>query len=1324
MSAELPTSGDSNQPESGPGEAQPHAPGSALPSGAQVRYFGNYELLEELAHGGMGVVYKARQLGAERVVALKMILPGQLARADALNRFRIEGEAAAHLDHPNIVPIYEVGEAAGVPYFSMRLIEGQNLAQCNAECRVRYGEWMRKVAALMARIAGAVHYAHQHGVLHRDLKPSNILLDAHGEPYLTDFGLAKLVTRASDITLTGAVVGTPDYMSPEQAQGGSKGVTTASDVFSLGAIFYELLTGQAPFHGGTDLEIRRRVVEEEATPPSAINRAVNRDLQTVCLKCLEKNPRRRYPSAEALAQDLERWLRHEPIQARPASPATVAMKWTRRHWAATALAVMALLSLAGYTLTTTRHQRQLRLALAEALLHEGEALAANHQPAEAKDRIERSRKLSLETKTSTLPAELSLADIYRFSPPPLMTLSGHRGRVACVTVSSNGRTLYSGGQDGTIRTWSCSLGRQEAAWDAHAGGVTCLALSPDGRYCVSGGMDKKIRIWDARKATLVRTIEAHRQPVSALGFAPGGNTFASASWGGAIRIWHVSTGEEGQVIQTDFDRIPRLGFSPDGCRVTAGGDKGGLGVWKLDDPGRPRRFRPNERNVCVAYAPDGDRVLHGSSGGGLEISALSEPAQNRTARITSAITDVSFLPSGKRAIAGTANGTLAVFDCVPEIPAIQLLFSEHDAAVTQVAAFADGRLAASASEDGTIRIWDTLPAQEELDAADQFSRVVFSPDGLVFLSAGQGGQLKLWDSATGNLLMDYLGHQWLVLDAALAPDGRRAVSCGQDGTVRLWDVTAGTELRQFSLAHRTVCRVGFSTDGRLILGGEAPEGYPASKPAPSEWFKLHVWEADTGRELCAPIAHRGGVFALAISAGERGVLTGGGDGKLKLWDPATGREIRSLDADPDCIRSIAFGPAGESCLAVDSQRALRIWNLISGAEINALHLNEPPLCLSAWTSNSLMLAGMEGGNMRLLDPATPRELHRFATGNQADVWAVGLTPDGSLGVSSSTAGAMLWHLDRGAAWQRFAEAALQSRAALQLNAHDGVALRALGEWCQFRRLWDWASELYEQARANGADVSSLSLARCLWQGRHFEPARAEMKRAASRKEAPEYYPELCLRAISRAADHELALKNPLRADPAPGPGSYTCQPGPGDGKDIWTTSLFGGSSGEAAGGGDADADLRVGGWGDWYYALLQFDLAGMPTNARSAMLCLYCVKTLRGGARLYLDRITAHWNWKTSGTGRDHERLWWADRPPTSPWRTNTLPVPSAGEWYTIDVTDLYNAWQSGAHPNYGVQLRPETNSNGYFDYFCSSRYTNNPSFRPKLLVLPQKRTD
>jgi len=1320
MNVELPVSGDSGTGEPVGGGVSPRGPGDS--PGPRPRIFGKHELLEEIARGGMGIVYKARDMRTGRVVALKTISSEQLGSKEAVERFQIEVKAAASLEHPNIVRIYEVGEVEGAPYFSMRLIEGGNLSQLNKGCRARNGKWMRTAAVLMEKVAGAVHYAHERGVLHRDIKPSNILLDAQGEPYLTDFGLAKLVARDSHLTVSGAVVGTPDYMSPEQALGETKDVTTAADVFSLGAVFYELLTGQAPFHGKNDLETRARLVEEEVKRPSTINRAVNRDLQTICLKCLEKDPRRRYPSAEAFAQDLGRWLRNEPIQARPVGPATRAIKWTWRHKALAALAGMALLGLAVYTFKAHFDARQLRLALAESLLHEGEALAASHHPGEAKERIQRSRSLSLETKTTTLPAELSLTDVYRFSPPPLMTLRGHRGTVTCVAVSSDDRSLFSGGEDGTIRAWSCRLGRQEAIWDAHAGGVACLALSPDSQFCVSGGADKKIRIWDSRKGTLVRTIEGHRALISSLCFAPNGDAFASASWDRTIRIWRLSSGEEVQVIRTDFERIPNLGFSPDGHRVAAGTEKGGIGIWKLDDPGRLAVFMPYRRGVSVAWAPDGGRIVHGNMAGQFGVMDLDDPSRNRGIQLTSGVTCVGLLPPGERAIAGTGDGTVAILDLSPEDPVLQLELSEHDATVSGVAAFHDGRLAASSSEDGTVRIWDTYPAEVESETLHAVCKAAFSPDGLVFLSAGHGGQLKLWDAATGNPLMDYMGHDYVVLDAAFSPDGRRAVSCGQDGTVRIWNVAAGAEFRRFRLEHRTVCSVGFSADGRLILGGEVPEDYPASKPDPSEWFRLHVWEVETGRERCKPIAHRGGVLALAISPDGRDVLTGGGDGKMKLWDPASWRVLRSVDADPNIVGSIAFGPGGERCVSAGSQRALRTWNVRTAREISSLRIKEEPCCVSVCGANSLMLAGMDSGNLGLWDLATGRELHRFVTGHQEGVSAVALAPEGGLAISGGAYSAVLWRLDCGAGWPRFEEAASKARAALQQNAHDGAALRTLGEWYQFRHLWDWASELFEQARANGADVPDLSLARCFWRGRHLEQARDEMKKAAGRKEAPGYYTDLCLQAVSREIDLGKAPRDLLTAAPTPGPGDYVCQPGPTDGKDIWTTSKYScAPGGETPGGGKADGILQVGGWGDRYFSLLQFDLAGMPSNASSAVLYLYCFGVVGGGTPMYLDRITRAWDWKTSGTGRDRERLWWADLPPVSQWRPDTLRPPAAGQWYPVELTDLYNSWESGGCTNYGVQLRPERVSNQYFNKFYSSRYTNNTELRPKLIVTPRK---
>jgi serine/threonine-protein kinase len=328
-----------------------------------VNYFGDYELIEEIARGGMGVVYRARQVSLNRLVALKMILAGQLATPALKQRFQTEAEAAARLDHPHIVPIYEIGEYDGQHYFSMKLIEGGTLADVLSRSSRREeaptsGSSIRKrqsephvgcydekeAARLIATIARAVHYAHQRGILHRDLKPTNILLDDQGEPHITDFGLAKLAEDDSSLTVGAAILGTPAYMSPEQAAGQSKSLTTASDTYSLGTILYELMTGQAPFRAETTMETLRQVCEREPTPPRALNPAVDRDLETICLKCLNKDPLRRYGSAEMLADDLDRWRNREPISARPVSAAEKFWSWCRRKPAlATSLSLILIL---------------------------------------------------------------------------------------------------------------------------------------------------------------------------------------------------------------------------------------------------------------------------------------------------------------------------------------------------------------------------------------------------------------------------------------------------------------------------------------------------------------------------------------------------------------------------------------------------------------------------------------------------------------------------------------------------------------------------------------------------------------------------------------------------------------------------------------------------------------------------------------------------------------------------------------------------------------------------------------------------------------------
>src|SRR5437660_5247068 len=304
--------------------------------------FGDYELLEEIGCGGQGVVYRARQKSLNRMVALKVIGLGRWATNAHIKRFRLEAEAAASLDHPCIVPIHEIGESDGSCYFSMQLVEGRRLD----EVIKREPMPNRRAAELIVKLARTISYAHQRGILHRDIKPGNILIDADGEPHLTDFGLARLIERES--TITGTMVeglGTPSYMAPEQASGDGAQLTSATDVYGLGAVFYHLLTGHAPFVGGTTYETVRLLLETEPRQPRLWNPKIDRDLATICLKCLEKDPQRRYVSAFALAEDLEHWLKHEPIRAKPSGFFTHGRKWMWRN-RTTAVLAASLIALA------------------------------------------------------------------------------------------------------------------------------------------------------------------------------------------------------------------------------------------------------------------------------------------------------------------------------------------------------------------------------------------------------------------------------------------------------------------------------------------------------------------------------------------------------------------------------------------------------------------------------------------------------------------------------------------------------------------------------------------------------------------------------------------------------------------------------------------------------------------------------------------------------------------------------------------------------------------------------------------------------------------
>jgi len=420
------------------------------------RSFGDYELLGRVARGGMGVIYKARQICLNRIVAVKMMLPGLLVSEAEASRFQNEAEVIANLRHPNIVAVHEVGAHDGQRYFSMDYVEGQSLAAV-----VRDHPLPARTAARYVKvIAEAIQYAHQQGILHRDLKPSNVLLDKAGNPRITDFGLAKRLASDSRLTATGTVLGTPSYMPPEQADGKTRRIGPASDVYSIGAILYELLTGRPPFQAATPLDTILLVLNTEPIAPRKLNPKLSRDLQTICLKCLEKDPRWRYQTAQELADDLDRYLKREPIKARPINLLYRGWRWCRRNpWPTTATAalILAILMTSLWAIGWRRMRAMTEQRAWQSLI----------------EQVWSGRVANNLAESLKAPAEASLIK------------------------SPDGRLLASSGEDHrTIRLMEVSTGRELAQWEAHQVGITALAFSPDGRTLASGGADGTMKLWD------------------------------------------------------------------------------------------------------------------------------------------------------------------------------------------------------------------------------------------------------------------------------------------------------------------------------------------------------------------------------------------------------------------------------------------------------------------------------------------------------------------------------------------------------------------------------------------------------------------------------------------------------------------------------------------------------------------------------------------------------------------------------------------------------------------------------------------------------------
>jgi WD40 repeat protein len=704
----------------------------------------------------------------DRVVALKMILAGSHAGPEDLRRFRIEAEAAARLQHPNIIQVYEVGEHQGLPFLSLeycpggsldRKLRGQAPAQeaggiLDVLARAMQAAQQRglirsdvkpadvlkadestplaaaEAAALVETLARAMHAAHAKGVLHRDLKPANVLLAEDGTPKITDFGLARKVDDVRK-TASGAVLGTPSYMAPEQASGKTDELGPATDVWALGAILYECLTGRPPFRAPTSLDTLLQVMGDEPVSLRQLRPEVPPDLETICHKCLQKEPARRYTSALDLAEDLARFRVGEAIAARPVGWWGRTRRWCRRNSATVALATGSLLLLLLGTLAAALYGVYAGINADEADVRAkaalGEARAAREAEWRAREAESQARREARASRQREYDAYMQLAQsAWQNNQMPRFFDCLERQKP--IAEQEDLRSFE-------WHYWKNRQSRPPRVLRGHTGAVRCVAFSPNAQYLASAGSDGAIKVWEADKPLVFRTLEGHLAEVTSLAFGPDGQRLTSLSIDGTLRIWALRDAGSSLVLRTPPNAPGSGALSPSGQRLASVGANHGVLVWDLDRAGQ------------TVF------VLRG-----------------------------------------------------------------HTDHVRSIAFTGDGQRLASASDDGTVRVWDVAAGQEIANLSGHQGgalRVACSSDGkrIAVGTAGPQGSVKIWDATTGQALFTLKGHEGDINALAFSPNGKRLASGSADRTVKVWDMATGQELLSLKDGDAAITSVAFSPNG-------------------------------------------------------------------------------------------------------------------------------------------------------------------------------------------------------------------------------------------------------------------------------------------------------------------------------------------------------------------------------------------------------------------------------------------------------------------------------------------------------------------------------